>query len=919
MDIRDVKEISDSSGFKFLGVNNHELVGVPVEKLINTTNSFKNIESKNKELDDEIQNTKKEISEISNNISSIKKNDDGLILKPFVCDYFTPLMMCGTEETSAQYLSRSNMWVLDNSQIICTGEKLEKNIRIWDMAKKLNPDLKLFYYISIRSVHIDNIPVYSRQEILQKFRDAIHIGAERYTDVLDEEGFYTYEPGEWHRVDGIFFDDVDFDDVSKDGGAAGIIEQGGWETKREKLNDLIDEAHKLDLVVMANDWRFMNSFDTEPTTEDDNYYENPKGLKYNLGEGDYFMMESYTFRSDGAWTPVGDGWRYMDYKTKYYDTGIYKAKGVGMDYMEIPGLSRNEVDIAYSFFIAEAITTGIPYLCILNSDCFVWDVPEILKEMSANRLGEDAYYEKIGKGHFKVTANGHTLETIRALNYTEQYTKRENIDSILACKIFYDGKRIINFFNRPGELEYNVKNKIEEINKNITKIENDKHSNSSMMSQLLIDDDDPGRVLNIYTNILDDYELELLTSIGGVATKEEIDDYSFIVNFNSGWNGCGYAINIDETNKDIFIGKTLEFGVLEYSCDFNLHWSLEITTESNGLEYILFYEINNGKTILEDDVNPNNHLYTSYTIPEDCTKIRFMLVQHTHNVIDQDGSISCSRPYIIDISENDGEIAKKWFTQLYPMGRNVYASVDVECTSKKVNDETTIDMRIETKDPWGWSVYKFSEDELNTMRGHRFELGCSSATMSGDMILGGLYLNNTHVSFGVGIDSEANNMPNPITCAIYGDVLVMSEVYNTEMYCTTFMVPENAESLVVGVQSYGIESGTIINLTDLYLYDLDERKDLSIRGEDPSKTYITMSRVSADRFEIDVNKKRLLANALYIIDDGRCVVTNSNKKVIELSGAIYYGAVNAGYEGTPEQFGRDLYGFMEYLNNNIQK
>lgn len=926
MDIRDVKENASSSGFNFLGVNKEKLVGVPVETLIETTKAFnditKSISETNLKLNsniekvssisDDLNNTNDSVEKINNNVSSISekinRDKENLILKPFVCNYFAPFMMCGTEETSAQYMARSNMWVLDNSQIECTGEELERNLRIWNMAKKLNPDLKIFYYISIRSVHVENIPVYSRHEILQKFRDAIHIGAEKYIDIIDEDGFYTYEYGNWLRADGIFFDDVDFDDVSKDGGGIGLMEQGGWETKREKQNDLIDEAHKLGLCVMANDWYFMRSFDQTPTTDDSNYYENPKGLKYHLGENDFFMMESYSFSSNSCWTPVGDGWRYMDYKKKYYDTGIYKAKGVGMDYMMFEGITKNEVDIAYSFFIAEAITTGIPYLCILNGDYFVWDVPDIIKELSSNRLGEDAYYEKLGKGHFKVTANGHTLETIRALSLTESYVTRD-ISSVLACKIFYDGKRIINFFNSPGELEYNIQNKFEEYDKTISKIEENKQNTSSMRTQLLIDDDDPGRVLNIYTNYLKDLDLYVLGD--GIAV-EYIDDDNFIITASSGWKGGGYTINIDETNKDKYIGKTLEFGVLEYLCTFNVHWSIEIVTESNGLEYNIFNSINNGRTILDESVDANTHLYTQYTIPEDCTTIRFHLIQYSHNPISTDGTLKCSRPYIIDVSENEEKITKKWYTQFFPTSRNVYSAYDVEYTINKVYDEKTITFNATSTDPWGWSTYQFSEDELVNMRGHKFELGCSSSYVSGDKLLGVKYEAGTHISFGVGID-----IPNPITCELYGDKTFVSEVYNDERPCVTFTIPENASIVCVGIQSYGLPSGTNVIINDLYLYDLNERKELSIRGEDPSKTYMTVSRVSADRFESDVNKKRLLSNALYIVDDGRFLATNSDKKIIEIAGAIYSGAVNAGYEGTPYQFGIDLYNLMNYVDNNI--
>lgn len=64
----------------------------------------------------------------------------------------------------------------------------------------------------------------------------------------------------------------------------------------------------------------------------------------------------------------------------------------------------------------------------------------------------------------------------------------------------------------------------------------------------------------------------------------------------------------------------------------------------------------------------------------------------------------------------------------------------------------------------------------------------------------------------------------------------------------------------------------------MYLYDINE-ENISIRGEEPSNSFLQICRVTEAKLEKD---KKLIGNALYFTDGGAVFITDFNGNRIDI-------------------------------------
>lgn len=86
------------------------------------------------------------------------------------------------------------------------------------------------------------------------------------------------------------------------------------------------------------------------------------------------------------------------------------------------------------------------------------------------------------------------------------------------------------------------------------------------------------------------------------------------------------------------------------------------------------------------------------------------------------------------------------------------------------------------------------------------------------------------------------------------------------------------------------------------MYNPNE-EDVVIRGETPANSWLQIARVTEEAL---LEYPNLQPNALYFTDDGKMFITDFSKNKHEVLERIFMGAVNAGYNGTPEEFGEKL-------------
>ena len=114
-------------------------------------------------------------------------------------------------------------------------------------------------------------------------------------------------------------------------------------------------------------------------------------------------------------------------------------------------------------------------------------------------------------------------------------------------------------------------------------------------------------------------------------------------------------------------------------------------------------------------------------------------------------------------------------------------------------------------------------------------------------------------AFGIGVNTD-----NPNTVRLYADTVNKSEAWGEKLCCLKYTIPDDATSLVIGVQSYGFPTDVTLTVKDVYMYDLGE--EVSIRGKSSTNASLRLCRVNEEQEALTPSNMR---NALYVTEKGR--------------------------------------------------
>lgn len=513
-----------------------------------------------------------------------------------------------TINDSAVALSKYDLFVYDG-HINNSYNSSSEDSEILSMAKRLNPNLKIFHYFSVASVHNnytldadgtwnESNPVskiHTRSEITEFLKRLKHAGGSVSTD---SNGNTTYSGG--LEFDGVFYDEFDTDS------AVGLTNQGGWNSIVEKQNELIDEAHSFGLSVFANAWDITSMVSGVASS---GIY-NPSGLSTRLGSDDYILFESneyYPGAGDSTdvltWSTYSVTERIYNYTSTYYNK--VKAKAVSYSYAG-KNWTTEEKEIALTWIIYNTVAMGGHYIhCSAFMD---YDIPENLAVFTLNEASVPTY-SKLDKGMYSFSCNGHTLITHR---YTIDSSVLEvNLETLKQTVVYIDDRAFLNAFIKAPEYSYAISEKLENIEEELEGIYNSSQKMSSIYHRAFIDDWVPEITPQSFTNIIPNANgsPNLMT-----VTR---DGYNINGKIDDGWGSYRWIIDARP-----YRGKTLEFGCSLYTQSWD-------STGNNRL-WLTIYDgdwNNSSKTVIypytRNDSLTNNvsRINLAYTVSETQTEI----------------------------------------------------------------------------------------------------------------------------------------------------------------------------------------------------------------------------------------------------------------------------------------------------------
>ena len=259
--------------------------------------------------------------------------------------------------------------------------------------------------------------------------------------------------------------------------------------------------------------------------------------------------------------------------------------------------------------------------------------------------------------------------------------------------------------------------------------------------------------------------------------------------------------------------------------------------------------------------------------------------------------------YVVDVDEYGEDITKDWYTNLIPKLDAAINNNNLKiCYTVDKIDDYDFDITWDKPDDFAnWSGLRWNFPNGTFKAGHTYELGFDT------------YENNSggaNVAFRIYFPGGNRWVPKTYT--------IKSAIYNDTRPGLTFTVAESATG-TDGYINFTNTSGNYqtsageyykTSIRGMYLYDIDE-ENIVIRGEEPSNSFLQICRVTDAKLAKD---KKLIGNALYFTDSGDVFVTDFNGTKVDIAGSVYIGAVEAGYTGSPEEFGNDLYQLIQKAN-----
>lgn len=837
-------------------------------------------------VEEEIKNIKKDMSSLGSSRNKQRQVGKATLWYHTLSDYGN------TDDEAAHVLASNEIVVAGGALYGASGDK-NREINIIKKAKELNPNFKIFYYITIASwrkdgdwshilgkggywdqeeadKHSGAVRIHTKWEIFQLLEYAAHAGG---TKTGEREFIETYtwtdDDGVEHTEDkyidlyegGISFDGCFYDDAGMETNE-GRVNQGFPESLREKYIQLVDYTHSKGLAAFPNqlseDW-----YTDQVTTA------NPEGKPSSIGPNDYMLLESthtqVGFQGRPLWRHVnGTNSVYNYYQNWYPKVG---AKVVVNDYLFGTGggdkLNDEEFYELATYLLCDTLCSGAHYLDM--NGLLTWEVPDFFKKIL---IPQDENYDIqcVSTGRYILRANGHKLEVVRS----DKLTAGETVTSKTLKKVFIylDDQRINNIFKPESQYFYETDQRLDTIESNITEITTSAKATASIYHRMMIDDWNKKLVLTNFGATFTKKIAETVTN-NKIATVERIDYETNgirIVRLNN--TQVNEYVEVDITNKK---GHTLEIGftinpeTCSYDWGFNAYEPAPI-----GWTYLTTSVITSQNSAYYEGT------FTGFikrvTIPEDTEdevwKCRICFNGNAGKAFEFD------KFYVVDVDEYEEDVTKDWYTNGIPKISSAINNNDLPIYYI-LNIIDDYDFDITWTNSTNWAGLRWIISDGTFIPGHTYEFGFKT------------YENNAgsaNVSYRIFTPSGERWVPKTST--------FKSTIYNETRYGIRFTVPESA----TGSGGYCTLTNTSGNcqtasgdyyktsIRGMYLYDVDE-EGIVIRGEEPSNSYLKFCRVTEEKIETD---RKFVENAMYVSDKGNMFFTdfNGNKVDVNTNGSI---------------------------------
>ena len=810
-----------------------------------------------------------------------------------------------TVEEKASHLAKYDVIVYQDS--LCNDLEMndagyERDLALYKKALEYNPDLKVFGYVTTRGFanladgshvgmteyrtspsNVDH-PIWTKEELCAYIKLMAHCGGTIDASKTDEYGNKEITGG--IPLYGVFFDDYDYNFENDN---AHLMNQGDWATIREKHNFLIDYCHSQGLHVMPNSSPDL-IFGNEATP---NSIRNPDGVPSHMSEGDWFCCESYFLRSDYTFSLTDS--HMPTFTNKYKDE--YKCKSLALAYVyAVSDDAEDNEQIASTFAIYQALCHGVDSIALHGSSLFT-EIPEEFSKYYD--INNNAVYST-GSGYATLKVNGHTITASRSVNAT-QYGMEPNSHAFSTCLVNVDGHVFNNIYVRNEELEYKFKDLKGNVNTKIDELTTKVEQTSNLYHRAFIDDWEKNYTLDDYTN----YAFTFENAFGGEDTGatsswSPFAPYDFTVNLPAQWSWRKVLMDASH-----LAGKTVELGFetsdaylsTSVATKVNPVWQIVGVCESNSNLNITTLNV---KATQKSQVDGVTRCCVRFTMPEDINQLMFW-TQRTDAFPSGTWTIDVTGTYLVDLNEYQKQ--KTWFTNYAPP-MSEWGAMGNWSNYEILRDGDAVTTRYTATANCYESGVTFPANNDIFKPGETWEIGFKHLSMGRGVNLS-TFTNKIVIMMNIGTEicpdlyiwgKTSDDYAN-MKSATGDDSLIaitrftIPETYSGGMPETSLYIwPEN----YIGGDSNGLYQ---LYVEGLYLYKLDERDELVVRGEEPSDTLIGLNRVRTDTID-----SKLAPDTLYIVDNGSMFITDFRGTRIDIGSTFKQIIMNSSTEGSTKQF-----------------
>lgn len=777
----------------------------------------------------------------------------------------------------------------------------ENTLKILKRAKELNPKLRTFEYLQSESGRTDF--TYNGDHAHLNFDGSWD---ESTADLSGCTRIYTYQQiCDWldyfkeSGTDGVFFDDWGYDFAKEDICYQMSLSVDDYADKNAALNKkwimLIEACHDRGMFLITNG-----------------------GMPFSVGdwytyldENDIICLESclissLNYTDDYTWQ---NGQKDIyDYYANWYSNGKCKAKLWSMNYL--PGNADSYKELVLTYLCALTLACGGHYVSMGTFRCI--EKPDFVQLFSE---GDTKSIKKIDDNTYQLKVNNHILEAHKWSSLSGSVSEET------ANKNYYilDSRKFTNGFLTAPVVDGEMASEIEVISKKLDSVSDDSRKNAISYWRMAIDDWNTSLTFSDYANmILTDPEIHGISGGSLEIVRNSDGTCDIVCSYTELSQGGIYLSVIRPSNYESFeqTGEGLEFGFSDVIFDMSEDsWTLPNGTvyEAKWLWSTPSFYIYTDMTPLDgtgvtdykiDGVGSDLGMATGHykkSSRDIFTAYNIRVWFHAPDGQYFNGTVTLKNVYLIDLGEHSDEISKKWYTNIFPESFNNSSAMAAKMTAVEKQGWKMYDFVVSHTNAWGWIKYKYTGDELIALRGHTVEFGCTSMTFSNGQTGMGSSANGwVNYAFGIGVNTD-----NPNTVRLYADTVNKSEAWGEKLCCLKYTIPDDATSLVIGFQSYGFPTDVTLTVKDVYMYDLGE--EVSIRGKSSTNASLRLCRVNEEQEALTPSNMR---NALYVTEKGRLYCYDLTGTKTDIAGSVYVGAMEAGYTGSPEEFGNALYNLI---------